>query len=420
MPLAPVPSGAKAGDRPPPEGRRRRFPRARREGIGAGREAVTYAARRVARPRDATKKERPHGLSRDEHPRPVGTDNPDHRREQRPRIRDRACARREERGRPPRVPTRERSRGSDREDPERDPRREARIPRARSREPRFREEGRRRGEGEARAPRRAREQRGRDGLPDESKTKDGFEAQLGTNHLGHFALTLQLLPPAREERCAARRDRDEHDAQIRRDRFRRPRIAIRVYVPSDAYTGSKLANLLFTYELSRRLASKQASTIAVSSHPGYAATNLQGVGPKMEESGFMETMTDVANALVAQSAASGALPSLYAATAGDVASNDYYGPGVLAMWGAPAKSSRSAAAKDGASAKQLWEASARRPASRISSDRRTERGALARGSRSRPRRCHRLVAGASEGSRHIDRRFPAGRERARHHARAMA
>jgi NAD(P)-dependent dehydrogenase (short-subunit alcohol dehydrogenase family) len=125
-----------------------------------------------------------------------------------------------------------------------------------------------------------------------------------------------------------------------------------------AYGQSKLANLLFTFELQRKLEAVSSNTICVACHPGYAATNLQAAGPKMQGSSMMESFMEVGNRLFSQSAAMGALPTLYAAASPDVRGGDYIGPdGFTEMWGAPAKVGTTAAARDTAVAARLWQVS---------------------------------------------------------------
>jgi NAD(P)-dependent dehydrogenase (short-subunit alcohol dehydrogenase family) len=125
-----------------------------------------------------------------------------------------------------------------------------------------------------------------------------------------------------------------------------------------AYGQSKLANLLFTYELQRRLAAAGAGLISVACHPGYAATNLQAAGPRMQGSSIGEAVVEVANRLLAQSAAMGALPTLYAATAPDVQGGDYIGPdGFAEQWGHPKKVRSNARSLDLAAQRSLWEIS---------------------------------------------------------------
>ena len=125
-----------------------------------------------------------------------------------------------------------------------------------------------------------------------------------------------------------------------------------------AYGQSKLANLLFTLELQRKVDAAGKKLLAVACHPGYAATNLQAAGPRMQGSTMLESLFSVANSVLAQSAAMGALPTEYAAVAPDVHGGDYIGPdGMAELWGNPVHVGRSAAAQDGAVASRLWEVS---------------------------------------------------------------
>jgi len=189
------------------------------------------------------------------------------------------------------------------------------------------------------------------------QTADGFEMQLGTNHLGHFALTGLLLERLLESRAA-------RVVNVSSGAHKPGRIAFddlqgeRHYGRWRAYAQSKLANLLFTYELQRRLARKGAPAISVACHPGYAATNLQSVGPRMDGSRWMERIMSLGNALLSQDAAMGALPTLYAATSPDVRGADYFGPdGLGEMKGYPRKVESSPRSHDKEVAARLWEVS---------------------------------------------------------------
>jgi NAD(P)-dependent dehydrogenase (short-subunit alcohol dehydrogenase family) len=191
----------------------------------------------------------------------------------------------------------------------------------------------------------------------ERRTADGFEMQLGTNHLGHFALTgllLDLLLATPGARVVTVSSGFHRLAQIR---FDDPQWK-QGYSKWPAYGQSKVANLLFAYELQRRLAAKNAGVMSVAAHPGYASTNLQFAGPRMEGSSLAERMSAIGNRLFAQSAAMGALPELHAATADDVRGGDYYGPsGVGELWGAPRKVTSNAHSHDASVAARLWELS---------------------------------------------------------------
>jgi NAD(P)-dependent dehydrogenase (short-subunit alcohol dehydrogenase family) len=186
------------------------------------------------------------------------------------------------------------------------------------------------------------------------RTVDGFEMQLGTNHLGHFALTGRLLdlllaaPAARIVTVSSSMHRpgriDFDDLQCERS-----------YGPWRAYQQSKLANLLFTFELQRRLARHGARAIAVAAHPGYAATQLQEVGPRARDAALMAWAAGLGNRLIAQSAAMGALPSLYAATAPDVRGGEFFGPDAwFEMRGHPRRVGSSARSRDEQVAARLW------------------------------------------------------------------
>jgi len=183
--------------------------------------------------------------------------------------------------------------------------------------------------------------------PSLSRTADGFESKFGTNHLGHFALTNLLLEyitgrvvtVASQAERFARLDFDDLNWE------RRP------YAPSRAYNDSKLANLLFTAELQRRLTAAGSDVLANAAHPGLVATNIYHHDGPRRPSDFLWA---VAIRLLAQDAEHGALPVLYAAVA-DVPGNSFAGPSHLAhMRGAPELIARSAAAQDPDLARRLW------------------------------------------------------------------
>ena len=132
----------------------------------------------------------------------------------------------------------------------------------------------------------------------------------------------------------------------------------RSYGKWSAYSQSKLANLLFAYELQRRLDVSGLPTISVAAHPGYAATNLQQVGPRMEGSRVGALFMSLGNRLFAQSDDMGALPQLYAATAPDVRGGEYFGPdGIAESRGHPKRVDSTKASKDEDVARRLWEVS---------------------------------------------------------------
>jgi len=186
------------------------------------------------------------------------------------------------------------------------------------------------------------------------KTADGFEMQFGTNHLGHFALTGLLLDRLLASNGARVVNVSSGAHRIGSIRFDDPHWE-RGYRKWGAYGQSKLANLLFTYELQRKLEAARAPVIAVACHPGYAATNLQFAGPRMEGASVMEFLSGLGNRLFAQSAAMGALPTVYAATAADVRGGDYIGPnGFGELKGTPTKVQSNARSRDPEAARKLW------------------------------------------------------------------
>jgi NAD(P)-dependent dehydrogenase (short-subunit alcohol dehydrogenase family) len=188
---------------------------------------------------------------------------------------------------------------------------------------------------------------------DRQVTEDGFEKQLGTNHLGHFALTGLLLPTllaARAPRVVVVSSTAHRQGRVDLDDL----MGERRYGRWSAYGQSKLANLLFARELSRRAGEKGLPLLVASAHPGYAATNLQtGQGNLL-----LEAFMKVGNVLVGQPERNGAWPQLYAATMPDVQPDDYYGPGSLGeLRGSPKLAKRTAAAQDDLTAHLLWERS---------------------------------------------------------------
>lgn len=192
-------------------------------------------------------------------------------------------------------------------------------------------------------------------------TVDGFEMQLGTNHLGHFALTGLLLPrllggsvaggPARVVTVSS--------TLHRRGRIDRDNLMLEIgYTPYRAYAQSKLANLLFVMELQRRVEAAGAPLASLGAHPGYAATNLQGVGPQMAGRAWAGRAAALGNRVLAQSAEHGAWPSLRAATDPAAHGGEYYGPGGFAeQRGHPRRVSMTARASDPDDAAWLWDRS---------------------------------------------------------------
>ncbi|MGH3243518.1 MAG: oxidoreductase [Spirillospora sp.] len=183
-------------------------------------------------------------------------------------------------------------------------------------------------------------------------TADGFETQFGTNHLGHFALTGLLLPALRSapsSRVVTLTSGFAWTGRLRFDDLQGERR----YGKWTAYAQSKLANLVFAKELDRRV----PDLTSVAAHPGYASTNLQQTGPRMRGSAFMEKVTGAGNVLIAQSAAAGALSSLYAATAPHVQGGACYGPRLVQYRGAPVKVVTPPHAGRPGLGERLWEVS---------------------------------------------------------------
>ncbi len=187
--------------------------------------------------------------------------------------------------------------------------------------------------------------------PPLTRTADGFELQFGTNHLGHFALTNLLLD--RITRRVVTVSSTGH--RIGSIDFDDPNWERRSYVAWRAYGQSKLANLLFTAELQRRLDDAGSPVLATAAHPGYAATNLQF----HSERRVLDLLGAIGNRLIAQDEHGGALPTLYAATA-DIPGDSFAGPGGFMEQRGPAKLvGRSGAARDEDAARRLWELSER-------------------------------------------------------------
>jgi len=193
------------------------------------------------------------------------------------------------------------------------------------------------------------------------ETADGFETQFGVNHLGHFALTGLLLDALRATGTGTDPARVVTMSSGVHERGRIDFDDLhgeRSYDKWDAYAQSKLANLLFAYELDRRIEAADAPVESLAAHPGYAATDLQRRGPEMMGSTLRTVGMRLANAVLAQPAAQGVLPFLYAATMPDASGGEYYGPGGLAnMRGAPERQRSSKRSYEEGTAYRLWSVS---------------------------------------------------------------
>ena len=186
-------------------------------------------------------------------------------------------------------------------------------------------------------------------VPPLTRTMDGFELQFGTNHLGHFALTNLLLDNI-TGRVVTVSSTGHRLGEID---FNDLNWEHRPYKAWRAYGQSKLANLLFTSELQRRLEAAGSPVIATAAHPGYAATNLQFHSQRRS----LDLISRIGNRFLAQDENGGALPTLYAAVA-DVPGDSFAGPGgFMQQRGAPKLVNRSDAAKDAVVARHLWDVS---------------------------------------------------------------
>ncbi len=187
---------------------------------------------------------------------------------------------------------------------------------------------------------------------DESRTVDGFETQFGVNHLGHFALTARLLPLLTSTPGSRVGTMSSMGHRAGRMRFDDLQFERRPYGRWQAYFQSKLANLLFTAELQRRLTVAGAPTIAVAAHPGGSSTDLGTEG-----SGLTNRLMRAVVEPLTQSVAVGALPMLRALTAGGVRGGEFQGPRYLAV-GHPRRETPSRAARREQDARRLWDVSA--------------------------------------------------------------
>jgi NAD(P)-dependent dehydrogenase (short-subunit alcohol dehydrogenase family) len=187
------------------------------------------------------------------------------------------------------------------------------------------------------------------------KTEDGFESHFGTNHLGHFALTgllinlLQKTPGSRVVTVSSKAHRsgvmDFENLMFENGEG---------YSPHKAYGSSKLANLLFTYELQRRFEANNVATIAVAAHPGGSNTDLYRYGNNLSWYRFLHPLFR----LIVQSAAMGALPTIRAAVDPIVRGGEYYGPGGFRqIRGYPVLAQSTAASHNQADARRLWQVS---------------------------------------------------------------
>jgi NAD(P)-dependent dehydrogenase (short-subunit alcohol dehydrogenase family) len=190
-------------------------------------------------------------------------------------------------------------------------------------------------------------------IPPYRKTKNGFESQFGTNHLGHFALTAHLLPLLLEtphSRVVTTSSLAARKGKIHFDNL----DGSQGYNPMKFYRQSKLANLLFALELQHRLGLAGALTISVACHPGISVSNLMSRGSGKEANEVLKKMMRI----VAQPAHKGALPTLYASTNADLKGGEYIGPdGPGNRKGNPVKTTEASQLFNTEIAERLWEVS---------------------------------------------------------------
>ena len=194
------------------------------------------------------------------------------------------------------------------------------------------------------------------GLPTRQATADGYEMQLGVNHLGHFALTLALLP-------ALRAGKDARVVTVSSIKHKVGKIDLndlnwerRAYQPIPAYDQSKLANLMFARELQHRLAERGESVVSFAAHPGIARTEIIVNGPGVKS--WSNRLITAFQSVAAQSAVAGALPILYAATDPEAEPGGYYGPtGWREFRGPVGRAQVARQARDRSIAERLWAAS---------------------------------------------------------------
>jgi NAD(P)-dependent dehydrogenase (short-subunit alcohol dehydrogenase family) len=196
------------------------------------------------------------------------------------------------------------------------------------------------------------------------KTKDGFESQMGTNHLGHFLLTELLfdaISRGSNPRIVNVSSSAHRLGKLKTGDINELNVSKENYSPWTVYGNSKLANLLFTNELVRRLKLVNSNITVAVAHPGYANTNLQLVAAT-KRSGIRKSVelavTKLMNIILGQSAANGALPQIAACTWVDIQSGDYLGPrGLFESRGKPKKVKMNKAAQDIELAKRVWRTS---------------------------------------------------------------
>lgn len=196
-------------------------------------------------------------------------------------------------------------------------------------------------------------------IPDRHETEDGFEMQMGANYIGHFAWTMRVLPKvfaSDNPRVVTVSSLAHRSGRINFDDLQWRRH----YRPWRAYCQSKLATLLFSLELDRIARAEGWKLKSVAAHPGYSVTGLQTAGPRMgrDRAGSLEFLMKIMEPMLSQSAAAGALPTLFAATSPQAEGGLMYGPnGFYELKGPPVRSKIAAHARDPAIWRRLWDVS---------------------------------------------------------------
>jgi NAD(P)-dependent dehydrogenase (short-subunit alcohol dehydrogenase family) len=213
--------------------------------------------------------------------------------------------------------------------------------------------------------------------PKRETTADGFEMQFGVNHLGHFALTGWLLPALLQ----AERPRVITVSSLAHSFGRMDFSDLQAehfYFPWAAYAQSKLANLLFAFELQARSDAANSKLLSVAAHPGLSATNIVAAGPGMDGPSLQAIFLMVTSSMLSQPAAQGSLPILYAATAPAVKRGGFYGPaGIGEFWGYPQPARLAPQASERKVAMKLWQISEQLTGVRYSKALRRSRGWMA-------------------------------------------
>ncbi|QHN03336.1 SDR family NAD(P)-dependent oxidoreductase [Granulicella sp. WH15] len=192
-------------------------------------------------------------------------------------------------------------------------------------------------------------------IPTRELTEDGFEKQFGTNYLGHFALTLLLLPLLQRSPAPRVTSVSSGAASMGLKKINFDDLQFeKTYAPWKVYCQSKLANLLFMQELARRSAAQGIPLLSNAAHPGWASTNLQSSGPGRPLNRFENFIQN----RFSQNSAQGALPTLRAATAPDTRSGEYFAPGgTLQLTGSPILVPLPKPAQNSEAARKLWDVS---------------------------------------------------------------